>query len=331
MGEKGIVDRIVRTVAGRRLPVVLPEGTEERVLRAARRLKDEDIAEPILIGAADALNQSAKKWGIRLSGLTCIDSDTDPRLESYITSYTAGRPGVDLGVARRLVRRPLFFAGMMVKEGEAAAMVGGAVHPTRRIIEAGLLTVGLADGIETPSSFFLMVLPEFQGARDVPLIFADCAVNAEPTSEQLADIALASAESARKLLDEEPRVAFLSFSTQGSAQHAAIDKVTRALAIARARVPGLAIDGEFQADSALVASVAARKVKGESRVAGRATVLIFPTLDAGNIGYKLTQYLAGAQAVGPILQGFRKPIGDLSRGATVDDIVAAAAIVLAQA
>ena len=226
-------------------------------------------------------------------------------------------------MATRLLRKPLYLAAAMVATGDAAAMVAGAINPTARVIEAGEMLIGLAPGNATPSSYFLMQWPERR------LIFADCAVNVQPTAGQLADIAIASAASAARVLGEEPRLAMLSFSTKGSGNHSDADKVVAALRIVRQRYPAILIDGELQGDAALSSSVAARKMAEVGDVAGRANVLIFPDLDAGNIAYKLTQQLTGCRAIGPILQGFAKPISDLSRGASVEDIVDTAALLLA--
>ena len=326
-----IIKQYESTVRGKGGRVVLPEGCDARVLRAARHLKDKDLAQPILLGAPDDITKAAKEVGVPLDGLERRCTETDIAISDFASRIELTREKMTSEMAERLVRRPLYFGGMMVAQRQAETMVAGVSIPTRRVIEAGMMTVGLADGIATPSSFFLMVVPDFLGEGPKSFIYADCGFNVDPTQEELADIAISSAVSASELLPETPRVAMLSFSTQGSATHPRIDKVTQALALVRKRAPDILIDGEFQADTALAPSVAAVKLKHDSPVAGRANVLVFPDLDSGNIAYKLTQYMAGARAIGPVLQGFKAPICDLSRGASMEDIFAAAVINLCRA
>ncbi len=315
-----LVERFIERARQAPARVVLPEGDDERIVQAACRLATEGIAYPIAIGNPEGVRDLAGEGSI--DGVTVVDPVASPDMERYRSAYASRREGVTEQTASRLLRRPLFFGAMMVAEGDADAMVAGVTKATAQVISAGALAIGYAAGVTQPSSFFLMA---WDGPPERVLVFADAAVAVDPTSKELAQIAVATARNAQKLLRVESRVAMLSFSTHGSAAHDRVTKVQEATRLAREMAPDLAIDGELQADSALSDRVAAVKCP-DSSVAGHANVLIFPDLDSGNIAYKLTQYLADAQAVGPIMQGFRKPINDLSRGASVGDIMAVCAI-----
>lgn len=272
----------------------------------------------------------ASSHNTSLAGIEIIDLQEQEEKLAYFADMYATSRDMKLAIAKKMVKKPLAFGGMMVKSGEADGMVAGVATATAFVIQIASLTIGLKEGFTKPSSFFIMVVPEFAGEKDKVFIFADCAVAVSPSAQELAEIGVAAGLNAKALLDLEPRIAFLSFSTKGSANHADVDKVVQAVEIAKILNPDLAIDGELQGDAAIVPRVAAKKVK-ESHVAGSANVLVFPDLDSGNINYKLVQYLAHAKAYGPIMQGFAKPVNDMSRGATVDDLVAVAAITAVQA
>jgi len=313
--------------------LVLAEGSEERTIKAARIIADEHLAsEVILIGAREEIEKAASASSTSLEGLTLVDPATSDRRKQYATEFYELRKhkGMTEEQAFEDIANPLRFGAMMVRLGAGDAMVAGAENTTAAVLVAAFNIIKTAPGISFASSCFVMATDKKEYGADGSFIFADCATIPNPTAEQLAEIALASAASCSTFLGVEPKVGMLSYSTLGSASGELVEKVVEATKIVREKNPSLAIEGELQLDAAIVPSVAASKAPN-SKVAGKANTLIFPDLQAGNIGYKLVQRLAGAEAYGPILQGFAKPISDLSRGCSVEDIVVTSAITLAQA
>jgi phosphate acetyltransferase len=301
--------------------IVLPDALDERAIKAARILKDEKIATPILVGDTGAIKAVADRAAVLINDIEIMDPQASGKLDQFANAFCEIRKakGLQFSEARKAMCNPLFFGAMMVRQGLSNGSVAGSISTTGDVLRAGIQVIGLAQNITVVSSFFLMVFPHQVYS------FADSAVVPDPTAEQLADIGISTADNHRRLTGEEPRVAMLSFSTKGSASHPLVEKVQQATAIFKTKRPDILMDGEVQLDTAIVPSVAAKKAPG-SPIEGKANVMIFPDLNAGNIGYKMAQRMGGAEAIGPVVQGLQKPAFDLSRGCSVSDIVNVAAI-----
>lgn len=302
--------------------VAFPDAEDLRTLKASAFLRDNSIAQPILVGTEAIIKELADKNGIDLKNIVIVDPATHSDHAKYSEMLFEKRKskGMTIGEAKNLMRDPLYFSGMMLETNAVKVVVAGNVSSTGSVLRASIHTVGVAAGISIVSSYFIMVLPDGR-----MICFADCAVNPDPDYKQLADIAITTATNFKSVTGIEPKVAMLSFSTKGSAEHPLVEKVQMATKLVKEKAPYIECDGELQLDAALVPEIGERKSPG-STVAGHANVLVFPDLNAGNIGYKLVQRLAGAEAVGPIVQGLKKPYCDLSRGCSVDDMVNVAAI-----
>jgi phosphate acetyltransferase len=328
-----LIQDIFQRAKANKQRIVLPEGTEERTIKAADRLLGEDIAEIILIGTPDEIHSSADGYGLKnIDRATIVDPKNHAKKQQYadLLLQLRQKKGMTAEKAAELVEDPLYLGCLVIKAGDADGEIAGARNFTGDVLRPALQIIKTSPGITCVSGAYLMFTKAPQYGEDGLLVFADCAVMPNPTAQELAQIAVSSGATARAIAGIEPRIAMLSFSTKGSAQHEMVDKVVEATRLAREMAPDLTIDGELQADAALVASVGAKKAPG-SVVAGKANVLVFPSLEVGNIGYKLVERLGGAEAIGPVLQGMAAPVNDLSRGCSTDDIYKMVAITANQA
>jgi phosphate acetyltransferase len=327
-----IMDGIFAKSKAANKTIVLPEGEDPRVVKAAQEIAARGLAKVVVIGKTGDVDKACADSGADLSGVTRIDPTTSPKLDEYSNLFHELRKskGVTPEKARQIVQDPLYFGVMMVYTGEADGQVSGASHSTADTVRPALQILKCARDVSIVSSFFVMIVPDCEYGENGLFIYSDCGLVINPNAGELAEIAITSAKTMRQLFDYEPYVAMLALSTKGSASDPIIDKVVEATRLAKEKAPNLMIDGELQGDSALVDWIGKKKAPG-SPVAGRANVLIFPDLNAGNIAYKLTERLAKAEAYGPVLQGLRKPVNDLSRGCDSNDIVNVAAITAVQA
>ncbi len=326
---KGKILDIVKSDPGR---LVLPEGRDIRVLKAAEMIiKERFTTDLIVLGNPDELRSTAKQEGIDLNGVNLLNPETSAKLDEYTNMLLESRKhkGLSENEAHATMKDEVYHGAMLLKQGIVDAMVSGSATPTSKTVRAALIIVKPKEGIRTISGSFVMVTPRTEFGKDGAFIYADCGVVPEPTSAQLVDIAVGSADTARRLLDMEPIVAFLSFSTMGSANSPSVLKVRDAVEILRDKKPDFIFDGEMQFDAAIIPSIATKKAP-KSPAAGKSNVFIFPDLNAGNIAYKMTQRLAQAEAYGPLLQGLSKPVNDLSRGCSAEDIMVVSAITIAQ-